>query len=159
MLLSWHWSVWGCCLCVWVCFRDACVTLSYIPQRAVGGCIIGACVTLCYTCWFLSEVCGLQRVVRGWTWGVCVTLCHTVLLCFRGVWSTEGCERVVEESNSTFSVCECQHLTHFAILLSPGVTVRVALWKQTCLVKWKPVLQLEWLCVVTGHFVKRSHNN
>ena len=31
---------------------------------------------------------------------------------------------VVEDSNSTLTVCECNHLTHFAILLSPGLNVR-----------------------------------
>ena len=38
--------------------------------------------------------------------------------------SDRGCEMVVEDSNSTLTVCECNHLTHFAILLSPGLNVR-----------------------------------
>ena len=34
---------------------------------------------------------------------------------FTGEWSTEGCET---NFNSTSTVCRCNHLTHFAILLS-----------------------------------------
>ena len=33
-----------------------------------------------------------------------------------GRWSTDGCYQNL--SNSTVTVCECNHLTHFAILLS-----------------------------------------
>ncbi|XP_064383019.1 adhesion G protein-coupled receptor L1-like isoform X2 [Halichondria panicea] len=36
-----------------------------------------------------------------------------------GFWSQEGCNRVDEKSNSSVTVCRCNHLTHFAILLSP----------------------------------------
>ena len=35
-----------------------------------------------------------------------------------GRWSTEGCVRNDSLSNSTQTVCECTHLTNFAILLS-----------------------------------------
>lgn len=35
-------------------------------------------------------------------------------------WSQSGCVLNPDLSNSTQSVCECNHLTHFAILLSPG---------------------------------------
>ena len=34
---------------------------------------------------------------------------------FSGRWSEEGCET---NFNSTMTVCKCNHLTHFAILLS-----------------------------------------
>ena len=34
---------------------------------------------------------------------------------FPGQWSEEGCET---NFNSTMTVCKCNHLTHFAILLS-----------------------------------------
>jgi len=35
----------------------------------------------------------------------------------------EGCYRNDNLSNTTVTVCECNHLTHFAILLSPGPVV------------------------------------
>ncbi|XP_070189458.1 mucin-22-like isoform X2 [Littorina saxatilis] len=34
-----------------------------------------------------------------------------------GIWSSNGCR--VTESNSTMTVCECDHLTNFAVLMSP----------------------------------------
>ena len=37
-------------------------------------------------------------------------------------WSTNGCRRIVLENGSV--LCSCNHLTHFAILLSPGAKVR-----------------------------------
>ena len=37
---------------------------------------------------------------------------------FTGSWSEEGCTLNENLSNSTMTVCECTHLTHFAILLS-----------------------------------------
>ena len=37
-------------------------------------------------------------------------------------WSNRGCVLNSDLSSSTHSVCECDHLTHFAILLSPGAT-------------------------------------
>ena len=39
-------------------------------------------------------------------------------------WSSDGCYVNTKLSNSTVVVCECSHLTHFAILLSPGLNVR-----------------------------------
>ena len=36
-----------------------------------------------------------------------------------GTWSTEGCYKNDVLSNISRTVCECNHLTHFAILLSP----------------------------------------
>ena len=42
-----------------------------------------------------------------------------------GRWSREGCTRNDEESEPTRTVCECNHLTHFAILLSPRALVSV----------------------------------
>ena len=35
-----------------------------------------------------------------------------------GVWSDVGCSRNTRLSNDSVTVCECTHLTHFAILLS-----------------------------------------
>ena len=35
-----------------------------------------------------------------------------------GLWSDEGCSRNTKLSNTSVTVCECTHLTHFAILLS-----------------------------------------
>ncbi len=35
-----------------------------------------------------------------------------------GEWSEKGCSRNNELSNISVTVCECTHLTHFAILLS-----------------------------------------
>ena len=37
---------------------------------------------------------------------------------FRGQWSQEGCYLNQQQSNSSSSICECNHLTHFAILIS-----------------------------------------
>ena len=39
-------------------------------------------------------------------------------------WSSDGCYVNTKLSNSNVVVCECSHLTHFAILLSPGLNVR-----------------------------------
>ncbi|XP_069050375.1 adhesion G protein-coupled receptor L4 [Lepisosteus oculatus] len=38
----------------------------------------------------------------------------------KGLWSTEGCER--NHGNVTHTGCRCDHLTHFAILMSSGRT-------------------------------------
>ncbi|XP_070189464.1 adhesion G protein-coupled receptor B1-like [Littorina saxatilis] len=35
----------------------------------------------------------------------------------KGIWSTKGCR--VTKSHSTMTVCECDHLTNFAVLMSP----------------------------------------
>ena len=35
-----------------------------------------------------------------------------------GQWSDRGCNRSESLSNTSVTVCECNHLTHFAILLS-----------------------------------------
>ena len=37
-----------------------------------------------------------------------------------GDWNTSGCTTVV---NGDIVTCSCNHLTHFAILLSPGIEV------------------------------------
>ena len=36
-----------------------------------------------------------------------------------GYWSTEGCVVVSEESSDHVTVCKCNHLTNFAVLMSP----------------------------------------
>ena len=43
-----------------------------------------------------------------------------------GEWAVEGCYRNDNLSNTTVTVCECNHLTHFAILLSPGPVVSLS---------------------------------
>lgn len=35
-----------------------------------------------------------------------------------GQWSDRGCSKNANLSNTSVTVCECDHLTHFAILLS-----------------------------------------
>ncbi len=45
-----------------------------------------------------------------------------------GQWNDKGCKIVESDSNSSMSVCECNHLTHFGILLnprSPNVTISI----------------------------------
>ena len=47
-----------------------------------------------------------------------------------GQWSDRGCWRNESLSNSSVTVCECNHLTHFAVLLSaspPNFTAPVVL--------------------------------
>lgn len=45
------------------------------------------------------------------------TFLYTCIICFvSGQWSDRGCRQAF--SNSSMTVCECSHLTHFAILLS-----------------------------------------
>ena len=49
-----------------------------------------------------------------------------------GEWSEDGCVKNKNLSNTSVTVCECNHLTHFAILLSPApinasVTVKLSL--------------------------------
>jgi len=36
-----------------------------------------------------------------------------------GHWSSEGCTPNLEKSNENKTVCECTHLTNFAVLMSP----------------------------------------
>lgn len=45
-----------------------------------------------------------------------------------GVWSNQGCVR--SEGNMTYSVCLCNHLTNFAILMQV-VPLKVWLWVWT----------------------------
>lgn len=53
------------------------------------------------------------------------------LLCFSGSsaghWSEDGCSPNEELSNENQTVCECVHLTNFAVLMSPFVEVNVYL--------------------------------
>ena len=37
-----------------------------------------------------------------------------------GRWSEKGCTRNTKLSSASKTVCDCNHLTHFAILLSPN---------------------------------------
>ena len=39
-----------------------------------------------------------------------------------GKWNTNGCGLIISQEGSTVT-CQCDHVTHFAILLSPGVPV------------------------------------
>ena len=45
------------------------------------------------------------------------------IYCFRNLWDTRGCHIVQELTNSTFTICRCDHLTNFAILMNPWKTV------------------------------------
>ena len=38
---------------------------------------------------------------------------------YTGSWDSRGCAVSEEESDSFLTVCECNHLTHFGILMSP----------------------------------------
>ena len=51
---------------------------------------------------------------------------HTLMLSFHvivrgvnssGLWSTKGCDVDASASNETHSVCKCDHLTNFAVLM------------------------------------------
>ena len=42
---------------------------------------------------------------------------------YRSVWSRDGC--TVNSSTPEVTVCECNHLTHFAVMLSPKDSVSV----------------------------------
>ena len=44
-----------------------------------------------------------------------------------GEWNTKGCGLISQEGSIV--TCQCDHLTHFAVLLSPGVQVH----KSACL--------------------------
>ena len=48
---------------------------------------------------------------------VVLTLCSSILLI--GNWSEKGCTKISTLSSNSRTVCSCNHLTHFAILLSP----------------------------------------
>ena len=49
---------------------------------------------------------------------VCVCVCCSNNILRGGQWSESGCVRNETLSNASTTVCECDHLTHFAILLS-----------------------------------------
>ena len=51
---------------------------------------------------------------------VCLFFSSEETLLSVGQWSDRGCVRSEVLSNATVTVCECNHLTHFAILLSPA---------------------------------------
>ncbi len=36
-----------------------------------------------------------------------------------GIWSSKGCSKNLKLSSTSVTVCECNHLTTFAIILSP----------------------------------------
>ena len=42
---------------------------------------------------------------------------------YGGRWNRRGCHLNEGESTPSVTVCECNHLTHFAMMLSPGVEV------------------------------------
>ena len=43
-----------------------------------------------------------------------------------GEWNTNGCGLISQEGSTV--TCQCNHLTHFAILLSPGVQVCLSVY-------------------------------
>lgn len=50
-----------------------------------------------------------------------LSLCHVFV--YRNAWSRKGCTPVVQAENRT--ICQCNHLTNFAILMSPWTEVIV----------------------------------
>ncbi|XP_064387611.1 adhesion G protein-coupled receptor E2-like isoform X3 [Halichondria panicea] len=62
-------------------------------------------------------------------------------------WSNESCTRNDELSNETVSVCECTHLTHFAILLSPGINTSEEIIRQLEIVSYVSV-SISLFCLV-----------
>ena len=50
--------------------------------------------------------------------GVKILLFNCRAILSIGQWSDRGCNRSESLSNTSVTVCECDHLTHFAILLS-----------------------------------------
>ena len=70
-------------------------------------------------------------------------MCHFCYL-YRGMneefWNDSGCQTVEFENGSVS--CQCNHLTHFAIILSPGVEVRITVIITTT------VLLLEILIII-----------
>ena len=71
-------------------------------------------IVLCVFWEFILERCALS--------GVEILLCSIKFNCSSilsiGQWSDRGCNRSESLSNTSVTVCECDHLTHFAILLS-----------------------------------------
>ena len=73
---------------------------------------------------------------------MCMHVCAKVkcIIYFRdfnpvdGNWNTKGCELNREKSTQTKAVCECNHLTHFAILLSPVAVEQVSVSKSFALI-------------------------
>ena len=74
-----------------------------------------------------------------------------------GHWSEDGCYLLEQEGEAV--VCKCNHLTHFAILLSPGVEVRIThtwckgvwtilteLYVYVGICFWTEDTDLHWLC-------------
>ena len=63
-----------------------------------------------------------------------ILLFHSPLTLTLGKWSTRGCTKNEDLSSNRFTICECTHLTHFALLLSakpllpqnPHVTISLA---------------------------------
>ena len=58
-----------------------------------------------------------QSVKREQMEAYCVLIFSSRTAHGRGAWSREGCHVVTEQSNSTHTVCACDHLTNFAILM------------------------------------------
>ena len=91
------------------------------------------CSTLFY---YQCPLKAIILVMGGWRHGRLPVLLHSNCLYYNffffyrgdetpltGKWSTRGCSLNEEGSSETVTVCECTHLTHFAILLSTGVEV------------------------------------
>jgi hypothetical protein len=57
---------------------------------------------------------------------LCFSCCYSDTVTddsFTGYWSQRGCSLNRAESTEGRIVCECTHLTHFAVLLSPGAEI------------------------------------
>ena len=50
-----------------------------------------------------------------------ISLIRSDITLSSGEWNTNGCGLISQEGSTV--ICRCDHLTHFAILLSPGVPV------------------------------------
>jgi len=61
---------------------------------------------------------------------------HATFYLFSGSWNTSGC--VILESNNTYTLCQCNHLTNFAILMSrSNNTYQVNIVSPSCQFMWE----------------------
>ncbi len=92
------------------------VNFVSICQLPVIHCLV-LLVMYWYKCYFnfllSSDVFELLLLVKSYN-----EYCLRSVL-FLGHWSQRGCVKNVQLSSFSETVCECNHLTHFAILLSP----------------------------------------
>ncbi len=74
--------------------------------------------------YFLSGRCTLPHPPPPYTDPTCSFLTDQEAMAEDGTWMSDGCSLVATASSSNVTVCECYHLTSFALLMSPtGETV------------------------------------